>query len=222
MGMPLVGQGALVLDGDVDALVEVGQLAHTLQQRVVVVFGSGEDGAVWVEGDAGAGLVGRAHLFDGVERLAFAVFLLVDLPTTVDVDNHVLAEGVDAAHTHAVQTAGHLVAAFVELAACMQHGHHHFEGRTVLLFVHVHRDAAAIILNSDTVIFVDAYVNLGAIPGQGLVDGVVHHLVHQMVQAAEVDVADVHGRTYTHRLKAFQYGNITRAVFVLLCCIAHI
>ena len=175
-----------------------------------------------MEGDAGAGLVGVAHGLDVIEGFALAVFLLVYLAVAEDVHYHVFAECVHAAYAHAVETAGHFVAALVEFAACVQHGHDHFEGGAVLLFVHVYGDTAAVVLDGDAVVFVDADVDFGAEAGKSLVDGVVHHFIDQMVEATEVHVADIHGGTHPHGLKAFQYGNITRAVFVLvLCCITH-
>ena len=42
-----------------------------------------------------------------------------------------------------------------------------------------------------------------------------------MVQAALVHVADIHGRTHTHSLKSFKYGNVTRTVVNILI-FAHI
>ncbi len=207
-----------VFNSDVDTLVQICQLAHAFQQRAVVIGRSGKYGAVGLEGDAGAGLVGVAHGLHLVEGFALAVFLLVYLSIAVDVHNHVLTEGVHATHTHTVQTAGHFIAAFVEFAASMQHRHHHLQGRTMLLFVHVHGNTAAIILNSDAVIFVDAYIYLVAVACQSLVDGVVHHLVYQMVQTAEIHVTNIHGGTHAHGFQTLQNGDITRTVFVLLLC----
>ena len=203
---------AEVGDIDFDTFVEVGQLAHALQQGVVLVLGDGEDGIVGVEGNLRALFVGGAHLLDGVERLALAVFLLVNLVVAVDIDNHVVAEGVHAADTHAVQTAGDFVAVLVELAAGVQHRHDNLEGRAVFFLVHVHGDAAAVVLHGDAVVGVDQHVNLGAEARKCLVDRVVHHLIHQVVQTALVHVADIHGRTHTHGLKSLKYGNVTRTV----------
>ena len=43
-----------------------------------------------------------------------------------------------------------------------------------------------------------------AIAGHGLVDGVVHHLVNQVVEAFVAGIADVHGRAFPHGLQAFE------------------
>ena len=54
--------GALVGQRDFEALVEEGELAQTLGQRVVVVFGDGEDGLVGQEVDLGAAPLAGAGL----------------------------------------------------------------------------------------------------------------------------------------------------------------
>ena len=120
-----------------------------------------------------------------------------------------LAQAVDAAHAHAVQTARDLVAVLVELAAGMQLGQRDL-GRTALglvLVVHLHPrgDAAAVVGDADAVVAVDGDDDVVAMPGQAFVDGVVDHLEHQVVQPGAVaGVADVHARALAHRLQAFQ------------------
>jgi hypothetical protein len=105
----------------------------------------------------------------------------------------------------------------------MQNCHDHLEGGAMLLFVHVHGDSTAIILNRDAVVFVDAHVYFVAIACQGFVDGVVDNLIDQVVEAAEIDVADVHGWTHADGLKTFEYGDVAGAVVVLsLLFFAHI
>ena len=88
----------------------------------------------------------------------------------------------------------------------------------MLLLVHVHGNAAPVVLHGHAVILVDADVNPVAETRQSLVDGVVHHLIHQMVQAAEIHVADIHGRTHAHSLQTLQHRDITCTVFALLLC----
>jgi hypothetical protein len=73
----------------------------------------------------------------------------------------------------------------------------------MFLLMHVHGYTAAVILNGDTVVFVDAYVYFGAVAGQGFVNGVVHHFVNQVVEPTEVNISDIHGGTYPYCFKAF-------------------
>ena len=54
-------------------------------------------------------------------------------------------ERVDAAHADAVQAAGNFVAVGIELAAGVQLGHDDLRRRDAFFFVHIDRDAAAVI-----------------------------------------------------------------------------
>ena len=66
---------AQVLYGDVDALVQVGQLFEALREAVELIHGGVEDGVVGQEGDLGAAVVAGTEHFHGVEGLAVGVFL---------------------------------------------------------------------------------------------------------------------------------------------------
>ena len=63
--------------------------------------------------------------------VAAAVLLHVDFASAAHFGAKVGGKGVYARYTHTVQTARHLVGAFVELTAGMQHCEHHFEGTFV-------------------------------------------------------------------------------------------
>ena len=120
--------GTLVGEGDGDASVEVGELTHAVGENVVAVGGDGEDGVVRPEVLACASDVGGAYYFYGCLWLALGILLAIDFAVAEDLGDHAGGQGVDAADTDAVETAGDLVGAFVELAACMEHCHDDFEG----------------------------------------------------------------------------------------------
>ena len=208
---------SLVRQGDADALVQVGQLAQAVFQCGIFVFSRGEDASVRPECLLGAcqSRVARAHFLHRIQGLAAGIFLLVDFPVAVHLGSHVCGERVDAGNAHAVQAAGHLVGSFVELAACMEHRHHDFQGRFLFFLMEIHRNAAAIVLHGDGVVLVDGHLDVVAVSGHGLVDGVVHHLVHQVVQAVLADVSDIHGGTLAHSLQAFQHLDVAGRIVVL-------
>lgn len=58
-------------------------------------------------------------------------------------------------------------------------------------------------------------VNLAAIAGQMLVNGVVEYFKYAMVQASFVRVPDVHAGPLPHGLQAFQFVNLRGAVLML-------
>jgi hypothetical protein len=55
-----------------------------------------------------------------------------------------------------------------------------------------------------------------SISGQRLVDGVVDHLIDQVVQAHLASRADVHGRTQTNRLQTFQDLDVFACIVVVV------
>jgi hypothetical protein len=115
-----------------------------------------------------------------------------------------------------VQTAGHLVAVLVELTAGVQHGENHFQGAPVLFLVHAGRDASAIILYTDGVVFQDFDIDVRAEAGHGFVNTVVYYFVYQVVKASLSNVTNVHGGTLSYGLQALQDLNATGGI--LLFC----
>ena len=186
-------------------------------QRIKAVDRGLEDLVVGPEGDGGArglGLAHHGHLLDG---LAAGKLHLVDVAVALDLHHEALGEGVDDGAAHTVQAAGDLVGGVVKLATCMQDGQDDLKGRNLLDGVLVHGDAAAVVYDGDGVIGVDCHLDLVAEAGEGLVNGVVHDLVHQVVQSAGARRANVHARALADGLKTLEDLDLAAVVAVLLC-----
>ena len=85
----------------------------------------------------------------------------------------------------------------------MQHGHDDFGRGTPLFGVNVHRNAATVVVHGDGFIGMNGDLDVGAIPRQSLVDGVVHDLENHVVQPGSIiGIADVHARSFAHCIKA--------------------
>ena len=138
------------------------------------------------------------------------------MAVAVDLRQHVCRQGVDAADADAVQTAGHLVRALVELTTGVQDGHDDLEGRLMHLLVLVDGNTATIVLDGNGVIFVDGYLDMGTETGHGLVDGVIDSLVDQMVESFFTDVANIHGGTLADSFQSLKHLDVTRGVVFLL------
>jgi hypothetical protein len=95
----------------------------------------------------------------------------------------VSGEGVDTAHTDAVQTTGNLVGAFIELTTGVEHGHDDLEGALVQLLVLVDGDTASIVLTVQEPSSLMVTSMLGAEACHSLVDRVVHGLVDEVVES---------------------------------------
>ena len=100
-----------------------------------------------------------------------------------------------------MQAAGDLIAAAAEFAARMQDRIDDLERGAAGLGLNVHGDAAAVIGDGDGVAGVDRHGDVGAVAREGLVDGVVHDLIDEMVQAAGGCRADIHARTFPDGLQ---------------------
>ena len=206
---------ALVGEGDRDALVEVRQFTHARGQRVEAVDAVEEDARVRLEADRRAGLLALGHVADAgqlLDRVALLEGHLEDAPVAAHLDVEAVRERVDATHADAVEAARHLVGVLVELAACVQDRHHHLDGGLALGGVHGHGDATAVVRHRDRVVLVDDDLDVVAVARERLVDRVVHDLVHEVVQPADADIADVHGRALADRLQAFEHLDVARAV----------
>jgi len=83
-----------------------------------------------------------------------------------------------------------------------------FHRRDFPFGVQVHRDAPAVVPHRAGAVHVQGDLDAFAKPGQVLVNRVVQHLEHTVVQPALVRVADVHPRALAHRLQAFELVNL--------------
>ena len=201
---------------DGDAGIQIGQLTHTTSHDVVFVFGGGEDGGIGPELLTRTRFVGVAHNLHVIERLSLLVFLLIDMAVAIDLRCHVLRQGVHTADAHTMKSTRDLVTALVELTAGMQHSHHHFQSALVHLLMFIHRDTTSVVLHGDGVVFIDGYFDVFAVSCHRLVDGVVHSLVHQMVQSFFTDVTNIHSRALADGFESFQHLNVTGRVVILV------
>ena len=205
------GLDALVMQADRNAVVEEGELAQAMAQRLVAVRRDGEDFRVRHEVDARARLRRRADDSQRLRRHAALEGNLVDLAVALDLDFHARRQGVDDGDADAVQAARDLVAVAAELAARVQDSQDDFDGWLAAL-VHVDRDAAAVVDDRDAVVLVDRHVDVVAVAGEGLIDGVVDDLVDEVVQAALARAADVHAWAHADGLEALEDLDLLGAV----------
>ncbi len=216
---------ALVGQRDFQALVQERQLAQPRGQGVEVELGRVHDGRIGFEGDLRAGL---ASGFAGLRqrRLGNAAWRIpaprstsgFALRGTPDLELQQFRKRVHAAHAHAMQSAGDFVGVGIELAAGVQLGHHHLRGRHALFFVHIHRNAAAVVDHRHRIVFVNGDVDFGGITGQRFVDGVIDDFVDQVMQPGFAGRADVHGGPQAHGLEALQHFNTGGIVNVGIYC----
>ena len=210
--------GALVAQGDLNSLVQIREFAETAGERGPLVAQRFlKDFAVGLEPHLRARLLrrhGSHHLELRLRDPTLEVHVML-LAVALDPHLELLGQGVHHRHTHPVQTAGHLVGVLVKLAAGMQHRHGEFHTRHLLHRVHVHRNAAAVVLHRNGVVGMNRDEDAVGMAGQRFVNGVVHHFVHEVVQAARRRGPDVHAGALADRFEPLENGDAVRAVPVL-------
>ena len=121
--------------------------------------------------------------------------------------DQLLRERVDHGYPYTVQAARHFVAVVIELTTGVQHGHDDLGCRDAF-FVSVYRNAATVVAYGDGLIGVDDNVDIGTVSREGFIDRVIDDFKDHMVEArAIVRITDIHTRTLTDCIKAFQYLN---------------
>ena len=211
--------GALVADDDAETACEKRRLAQALRQRRRVELGLIEDLRVGKERDRGPRLVLRRHAdrFHRARRLAACERLAVHLPVASHFGNKPFGERVDHGNAHAVEAPRHLVAIAAELPAGVELREYDCQRRQPLLIDHVDRDARSSVLHRHGIVRVDRHVDEVVATGEGLIDGVVDHLVDEVVEASRARRADVHAGSQAHRLEAFE----DRDVLCGIGCFCH-
>ena len=111
-----------------------------------------------------------------------------------------------------MQAAGHRVGLAVELSARVQHGENDLDRRLLLGRVHVDRHAAPVVDDPDSTVGQQGDLDTVAESGQSLVDGVVHHLPHEVVQSALAGGPDVHTGSLAYGFEPFQNGDRTAVI----------
>ena len=184
-------------------------------EGLIIVNGVLEHLRVRLKGDGGAGVVGGTHHGHLLCHVAPGELHFVNLTVTVDLDRQPLGQGVDHGGAHAVEAAGDLVAAAAELAAGVEDGVNDLQSGLAGLGLDVHGDAAAVVHHGDGVALVDGDLDLRAVACQGLIDGVVHDLVHQMVETGGGGGANVHTGTLPDSFQSLQDLDLGGVILVL-------
>ena len=203
---------ALVLDGDVQARVQKRLLAHPRMERLIVVLQRVKHLAIGLEGDLRAVLIGRADDAHFLGNMAARELHLINLAVAADLDLEPFGQRVDDRRADAVQAAGDLVASAAELAARVQDGIDDLERGLAGLLLDIDRNTAAVVRDGDGVAGVDGHADVLAVAGQRLVHGIVHDLIHQMVQTGNAGRADVHARSLADGLKALEHLDLTGVI----------
>ncbi len=147
---------------------------------------------------AGIGLADLADFLELAALLAAGEAHVVFLAAAPDPDFEVLRQRVDDGDADAVQAARVLVVLVREFAARVQAREDQFDARNLFLRVLVDGHAAAVVVDLERAVLVDRDLDLLAVTGERLVDGVVDDLMSQVIRPRGVGV---HARPAPDRFK---------------------
>jgi hypothetical protein len=163
-----------------------------------------ENAGIGFEFHDGSADFGGSNFPYRVLGFATAVFLFVNDPVTVNFCSKMGAQGINTGYTNTVQAPRNFVRIFIEFTPGVENGHDYFQSRSFFFGMHIRWDTPAVVLNTNSVTLQNLNENLVAMTGQGFVNGIIHHLVDQVMQALDPDIPDVHGRPLAYGLKPFE------------------
>ena len=79
-------------------------------------------------------------------------------------------------------------------------------------FMHLHRNAAAVVLHGAGAVGLQRHPDAGALSRQMLVHRVINNLIYQMIESLGPHAADIHAGALAHGLQALKHGNAVRII----------
>ena len=180
-----------------------GIRAQPLRQYIEAKLTHFEDLAIRFESDKGAAFLRFTDFFQRRLRIAAPITLLIDFAVALDLDFQGFCQSVNDGDSHSVKTARNFVRSFIELAPRVELCKHNLGGGDSFRLMNVHGNTAAIVDYCDAIIDVNRYVNLVAITGQSLVNGVIHNFIYEVMKSPFTGVTDVHSWALSDRFQPF-------------------
>ncbi len=87
----------------------------------------------------------------------------------------------------------------------MKFGKHHLCRRNPFILVHAYGNSTAVIINHYAVVRPDLHFDSVAVTRSRFIDTIINHLIYQVMETFLTGAAYVHGRSFSHSFKAFQY-----------------
>ena len=115
-----------------------------------------------------------------------------------------------------MESPGYGVGALLKLAARVEDRQGDFGCRFVLGGMESRGNAAAVIRDRDTAVDFQGNLDRFPKPCHVFIDAVVHHLVHEMVQAVRARAADVHRGPFPNGFETFKHTDLLRTIAALL------
>ena len=201
---------AFIVVFDVDTAVEESEFLQAFVEGVKVVLGDTENFVISFERRFGTSLFGHSTLAYRTGGYTTLIFLSPSEAITTYLSLSPLAQEVHNGNTNTVQTAGGLIGTFFKFSTKFQHGHHAFKRADLTvqffrqLLVSGDRDPTPIVFNCHTTVSVHGHRHHFGEISHRLINGIIDHLIHQVVQSSTGSITDIHTRPLTHMLEVRQ------------------
>ncbi len=196
-------QNSFISEDYLDPLIEESQLPQPLGEDIMVEFNRFKDRSIGHKRDGRSGPGADSRYLHRPLRYPAPVLLLIYLSIPANLGDQPFREGVDTAIADAVQSGcgfvSHIIPA-VELAAGMQDGHNHFQGRFSQGRVGINGNTSSVIGDRYASIGMDHHLYLGAETGYRLIYGVIDELRDEMMKPGGAGGAYEHTRAFSDRL----------------------
>ena len=192
--------------------IEEGQFPNALGEYVETAIDRLENGRVRFKRNFRPPLFGHTRHLKRGGRGSAVVDLFEDVPVLPDFQLQPFRQCVDHGDAHAMKTTGHGIGALLKLPACMEDGQGDLGRRLVLGGMEPRGNAPAIVRDRDTPIDFQRDLDRLPIARHVFIDTVIHDLIHEMVKAARARTTDVHGRSFSNGLQAFEYTDLLRTI----------
>ena len=204
-----------ILQDDLDAGIQESQLAQTAGQYLEFELGgNGKDFRIRQERDIRTGRLGTANHLQFLGRLAAGKSHVIHFAVAIYLHLEPLGKRVHTLGTYTMQTAGILISPLAKLAAGMEIRQNQLHRRDLELGMYIYRDTASIIFDRNRAVHMDRDYDLLAEAGQMLVDRVIQHLKHTMMQTVFIRVANVHSWALANSLQTLQFINLGSVIFL--------
>jgi hypothetical protein len=198
-----------VLEGHLQTFVDVAGHLEAFADNGGVELDLREDRRVGMEEHLGAAAAGRTGLLRWPKGISLLESLLPLGPVASDCGNELFRQRVDDAGADAVQTAGRLVTAVVELPTGVQDRKNHLKRTLLTGGMPINRNTPPIVLDGDRrTVLVKGHPDGRGMTIHRLVYRVVQDFPHKVVESGGADTANIHTWTPPNGLQTLENRDV--------------
>ncbi len=197
------------------SLCQKCHLSQTDLQRLKIKFCHFKDLFVRKKADRSPGqtrLTGTDHL-QRITYLSPFVPLSVELSLAADRNLQPFGKRIDDRSSHSMESAGYLISSAAEFSARVQDCEYHLHCRLSRFMIDPGWDPSPVIFHCDGIICMNRHLDVSAVPGKRLINGIIHDLIYQMMKSFDGYIINVHAGSFPDRFESLQNLDLVRTIF---------